>query len=573
MWRAYILIFFLSTSFQLSAQILKVDTLKASFKTRGVLDSLDCHANFFSLPYVPFGLNSFPSETVIMPGNQLIYDQSPTSQRIIFSALPHIGFGYSFGQQGTQLLTANYQQLISSAVLINADIVQNKSTGFQRNSLFNDFNYRALMRISRGKVENISSIEKSTIVNNWSGGLTNDSLLFILPQTLVSVNKVDAFSKTSTTVLMNNFRYNLLKKETTTMGLQVAGAYSTIKRFYHEEGDLALIYPMVNVDSSETADSISLTRMKAKAGFFYENINFKFLSHISLENWQSKTLGRSIDTNELSLDHYLEYKGKKWSFLSKGVYGIYGNFSSLDLQNNVSGRYNLLTLNFNNQFSLSPPTPFLRDYRGNTLDYFLSAITLQQTMKFGAEAIFRKSFFFAQLGGDYIQSKNAYYFNSVNWTNVDNPLIDVYKLKGRTGINFKHLVGVVSYQFTSINEELRYIPQHQASIRFALKTGLFKDGRLKSILGFDAYILSAHKRLVYSPSMGAFDIAALNTQESLPGFYSLGCFANFNVNQFRFFVRMDNISYYWVNKRIPIIEGYYYPLPQFKLGISWDFWN
>ena len=133
--------------------------------------------------------------------------------------------------------------------------------------------------------------------------------------------------------------------------------------------------------------------MKAKAGFFYENKNFKFLSHISLENWQSKTLGRSIDTNELSLDHYLEYKGKKWSFLSKGVYGIYGNFSSLDLQNNVSGRYNLLTLNFNNQFSLSPPTPFLRDYRGNTLDYFLSAITLQQTMKFGAEAIFRKSFF------------------------------------------------------------------------------------------------------------------------------------------------------------------------------------
>jgi len=182
--------------------------------------------------------------------------------------------------------------------------------------------------------------------------------------------------------------------------------------------------------------------------------------------------------------------------------------------------------------------------------------------------------------------------------------ISALKVNLNTNLNSRRFVVQIGYNFTSLPNEILYIPQHRISARLAVKTGLFKEGRLKTILGMDAHYLSAFKRLEYSPVMGTFNmssliqqeilagyyslgafanfsvnqfrlfnISSLIQQEILAGYYSLGAFANFSVNQFRFFVRFDNIPFLWIDKKTEIISRYYYPTTQFKIGITWDFWN
>jgi hypothetical protein len=207
------------------------------------------------------------------------------------------------------------------------------------------------------------------------------------------------------------------------------------------------------------------------------------------------------------------------------------------------------------------------------LDYITNSISLQQHSTIATEIRYLKSIFSFHLGSNYQQLNGVYFFNYVNWSPNLNERIDLIKVFSKVLVNSKRLSGQLSYQFTSMDEVVRYLPQHQTMLRFAIKSGLFKNARLKTMMGIDAFHLSAHKRLVFSPVMGAFDMEALSNSPNLPGFYTIGAFANFNVNQFRFFARIDNISYLWMEKRIEILKGYYYPSTQFKLGITWDFWN
>ena len=573
MLRTLICFLIVSYSCLMSAQTWKIDTLKAEFKTRGSFDSLDFHSKFMAMPFYQFGVVDFPDEKLINPSRPLFFLSKEPTKSLIFTALPHIGFGYTFGQQGTQLLHANYQQSLSKLLLINAEISQNISNGIQRNSVYNDLNYQFSARISTTRFENICRLINIKNNTQWSGGLESDSILSILPQNLIDVKKNDANSSCYNSFLTNNSRFNFTPKNSSKLGPEMILDYFSIRRNYYEEGDIATIYNVVNIDSNNTADTISLKSFRSRLGLFYDSKTVSFSSHLSFENWASKTMGRRLDTIEVSVDYNVVYKLKKWHFTSDGLYGLYGNFSILKLNSEIQYRFKNGNLRWLSTFNKVPPIQFLRDYRGNNLDYNISTISLQQNLNFGLETNYTMSIFNAQLSATYIDAKNNYFYNNTNWSTNSLNDVSIFKLKAKMGINFGSVVSTLSYQFSQMNEEIRYLPQHITSLRLAYKTGLFKEGRLKSIIGLDGNLVSSHKRLIVDPMMGSINFNELSIQQSEAGYYTVGAFANFNVNQFRFFFRMDNITYYWMKKNIAILKGYYYPLPQFKIGITWDFWN
>src|SRR5690606_922381 len=55
-------------------------------------------------------------------------------KKMTFSALPHIGFGYVFGGQGSQFISANYQQAFGMKNLLNVNYDAQRGTGYLRNS-------------------------------------------------------------------------------------------------------------------------------------------------------------------------------------------------------------------------------------------------------------------------------------------------------------------------------------------------------------------------------------------------------------------------------------------------------
>jgi hypothetical protein len=73
--------------------------------------------------------------------------------------------------------------------------------------------------------------------------------------------------------------------------------------------------------------------------------------------------------------------------------------------------------------------------------------------------------------------------------------------------------------------------------------------------------------------MTIFDLENSSFNSISNGFMNLAAFASFEVEAFRLFIRLDNIAYFWQDRQIEIVNGYAFPSAQFKVGITWDFWN
>jgi hypothetical protein len=57
------------------------------------------------------------------------------------------------------------------------------------------------------------------------------------------------------------------------------------------------------------------------------------------------------------------------------------------------------------------------------------------------------------------------------------------------------------------------------------------------------------------------------------GYLDLAVFGGFELNAFKFFVRAENLGYFWNNRMLKVVSGYPIPPLQIRLGITWDFWN
>ncbi|MFM7467221.1 MAG: hypothetical protein ACKO2O_04900, partial [Crocinitomicaceae bacterium] len=289
------------------------------------------------------------------------------------------------------------------------------------------------------KFESITKIEHHEQTANLSDGLSNDSLLSVLPQNLISVNKDNASSINAVTVYSNDLKYNFSRSMEMKTGTELSLNYSNFKRFYYEEGDLSTLYSLITIDSTETADSVYLDKFNAAFGFFYEKGKFNLSSHIGACNWNSQTMGRRLDTTEINVDFELFYSTKNYRFSSQGYYGLYGNFSSFLIDNEFSFVLKSSRIRFYNEFSRLPPSPFIRDFRGNNLDYSLTSISLQQNLKFGIEYAYSRSILWSQFGGEYWQSSNGYFFDSTQWTTQFPGMINALKLKFTGGVNTKRI--------------------------------------------------------------------------------------------------------------------------------------
>ena len=110
MERFFLFIFFSFLScFSFSQEI---DTVNYSYRTGGELDSVDFS---YSFPMSTFsggvldGLNNYLSTNLIYSNLSLLnFVKRPIYSKMKFSALPHLGFSYSFVGNGTQFVHFDY---------------------------------------------------------------------------------------------------------------------------------------------------------------------------------------------------------------------------------------------------------------------------------------------------------------------------------------------------------------------------------------------------------------------------------------------------------------------------------
>jgi hypothetical protein len=567
---------------QLNAQayhpVFETDTLKIGYRIGGKIDSVDYNSGNLSSS-VPGGLYDLKTPIINplfifqFPGGQRFYGLNPF-EKIRFCGLPHLGFSYVFGTNGFQAIRAEYQQAFHHNFLLNIDYNNAKSNGVARSSAFAHHHLSLqLVRLGVHYSFELQGMLETSNVHQY-GGIKNDSLIDHYPLDFLPVTKPNAQSHTKRVRIIQSNYFDFLKDSTRALGL-VTTHELTIKKFSYSESDsingLSSLYPIINYDSSVTADQHQWSQFSNGIGFFTHSKNSKLKAGVNAKFWNFQNLGRYYDTLELNLVGNYQYATKHFYLDNQtdlNLVGAKNEFSNY-FRLNQSGKKYIADFHVNYENKL--PDYYQRYAYGNT--YNANPSTIEKQQRFNAGVSYVRSLGKTTLTGSYsyTDAKNNYFFSVDRWRNDVVKHLNFHQFSLSVNWHYKILSIQPVYQLTLNTKAYELIPQHALLARVFLKKQVFKSRKMEAILGMDASIYSAYQRLGYVSSVSAFDVTTTSVLSS--GYSNLHLFGGFQLDEFRFFVRAENLGYYWMKPQVKVLNGYPIIPLQLKVGITWDFFN
>lgn len=578
--RISILLFFIQQFCHSQVQIgIPIDTLRSSYSTLGKLDTMDFNGIYFSSSFPLKSIHNrfgFPSVDLLDMNSSIYSSIQKKRAALTFSALPHVGFSYLFGSQGSQLLDVNYQQAFKKGFLLNAQIGTDKTDGFFRNTAFSKSSYAFQLARNSKRHSFLLEVLSGKELREWNGGVVSDSQAVNFSPDLLPVKKNDASSLFTNSKICLTNAVSLFSDSSRVFGLEIKQFYENIKRTYLENYSIVNSYDSIYFDSTQTNDVYTLKTFENQVGLFYKTPFLEFSSHAVLRNWSYANFEIKSDTTEFDLNERVQFKNKFLKFTNSSSYNLYGAKNSLSSFSEAISVFSGFKIALYHSFQRRLPLVFQRYYSSNNVFYKLDNFELQthQKLKFAVSKSIGKQVF--SLDYALVSFKQNYFFNTSisEWKrdlDVSSALIQQAKISSEFHFSVFHIYP--SYTFTKMDESINFLPQHTFETRFLIKGGVFKAKKLKGVLGFDFIVLSNYKSLTYNPQMGIYDFKLLSQTAINSGTMNVGVFTGFEVDKFRFFLRWDNLAYLWANRMQTFVIGSPLPSTQIKIGITWDFWN
>lgn len=502
--------------------------------------------------------------------------------RLRYTSLPHLGFAYTFGSQGTQFLHLRYTQSFNYGFKFNLDYDRATGAGFLRNTNFSSDNVR--MRIQRDgqRYSMTASGSFQAYRISHAGGITQDTAslapgveldaLIALGLEFVPVRR-DATSETKMgTAEIQNF-INFTEDSLNHLGLVSKHAFQILNRKYFETagGEAYSDYALFDYDSSRTQDSWNNPSIANGAGVYFLNKTTGFyldgvLQHRYWNSWDVRDLR---DTSEIDLRSELRFQWKGVSLRNSLRFNIVGGFNGWE--NRSAARYakNRLSISASALFSSLPADPIQRFYYGNHYDYSLSTVNRQVWLKIGGKASYTiiDSVFALEAKAVLFSLPSVYTFDGAEWS-LNDTLGTANSIQFGTHLAWRFLHWRPTVVLST--DRNNYLPTLQGYSRLYLKGKLFKAKKLATTLGFDVSYHNRFRTRAYIPSMDAFYWGA---GDSNPGMVNMHFFASMSIQQIRFYLRYENIGYFWNDRSISEALGYPIAGTRIRIGVSWDFFN
>ena len=578
--RISIFLFFIQQFCHSQVQIgIPIDTLRSSYSSLGKLDTMDFNGIYFSSSFPLRSIDNrfgFPSIDLLDMNSSIYSSIQNKKAALTFSALPHVGFSYLFGSQGSQLLGLNYQQAFKKGFLLNAQIGTDKTDGFFRNTAFSKSSYAFQLARKSKQHSFLLEIFRGKELREWNGGVVSDSQAVNFSPDLLPVNKNNASSLFTNSKICLTNSVSLFSDSSRVFGIEIKQFYENIKRTYLENYSIVNSYDSIYFNSTQTNDIYTLKTFENQVGGFYKTPFLEFSSHVVIRNWRYSNFEIKSDTTEFDLNERIQFKNKFLKFTNSASYNLYGAKNALSSFSEVSSVFLGYKITINHSFHRRLPLVFQRYYSSNNVFYKMENFELQthQKLKIAVSKSIGKQVF--SLDYALVSFKQNYFFNTSisEWKrdlDVSSSLIQQAKISSEFHFLVFHIYP--SYTFTKMDESINFLPQHTFETRFLIKGGIFKAKKLKGMLGFDFIILSSYKSLTFNPQMGIFDFKLLSQTAFNSGTMNAGVFTGFEVDKFRFYLRWDNLAYLWANRMQTFIIGSPMPSTQIKIGLTWDFWN
>lgn len=570
-----VIFFFVSVSLyaQNTSLLGSKDTLKSHYFTGGVIDSIDI--SFSSHSTTLSGSSNYSLENT-QPYDLFIQNKGGTRfrtfnpwKKVRFSALPHLGFGYIFGTQATQIVKTNYTHAFKQYNLLNVDYNLNKGSAYLRSNAFENHDVQLQFQ-HIGKVYSLQ-FRGQYMHNKYgqNGGVTTDSLIPISGLIFTPVNKDKASSKYNAgRIEIEHFVDFLTKDSINSLGLFVDNQLFVFNRKYREVSDtLGLIYPTIYFNADSTNDQYQLSSLTNGAGVFYNRNEFFIKAGVTHKWWNFFNIGNRIAQLEMNLNANMRIKVKAVQIENQSSFNFIG--ANGEWFSNTSVGFEMKQFHFKGYANVNHllPDPFQRFYFSNTLIYLSDLANIKKQFNLDVNAQFSYQYKQHQIG---VFAKNAvltnnYWFYDNKWVNDTLQTLNALSvgLFGKTSVKTFHIDLRGSYNASN------WMPNLLIQSRIYVQGRLFKGRKLLAQIGVEASYHTGYKALELIPVM---DIFRLSEQKAAP-MANLHLFGAFEVQRFRFFFRAENFGYFWTDRKQLIAVDYPIPAIQIRVGITWDFFN
>lgn len=570
---AVLLIFTFFTCLSFGQIMYEFDTL--TFDSRmGEIDSIDVSGRDQATTFdgglsilSPFGLSS---EALYRSYRNPVFMQPSVWGTMEFSALPHLGFSYSFGGQGSQYLRAKYNHALSDNMLLELKYDRNVGVGYIRNGSFIHNNVR--LQFQRTGIRYTVQLKADYRSNDisHSAGLFTDTLIEDYGLEFSPVNKENAHSlnKTGSVYLKNYF--NLLSDSAVMLGVATIHKYSIKNRLYSESDTLYGIYSSVYIDSFTTRDQYNVAKIANGAGLYFSSDKFYIDGVLDYAYWDYQNLGIHRDTSEIGIGSNLALNFNSLKMKNSLHFNLIGAFNEFSERFSLGFERNRLSINGFLNIQSTAPVPVQRKYFSNNADYAMSSFKNQNIIRLGGAADFRLLEEKIKVSGfgDFTSVSDLLYFNGNSWIN-DSLLRSFSSFGAAVELEF----GIVNFhpRFVYSFDSDGFLPDYQLYGRLFVKGRLFKAKKLEALVGCDVSYISSYRTKSYVPTMDTYDwySSTMNFDPML----NLHAFITLGIDEFRFYFRFENIGYYWADKTNQIVANYPLPGTRMSLGFTWDFFN
>jgi hypothetical protein len=118
---------------------------------------------------------------------------------------------------------------------------------------------------------------------------------------------------------------------------------------------------------------------------------------------------------------------------------------------------------------------------------------------------------------------------------------------------------------------LNLLPDYHLSARLFLKGKAFKSKKLEYIYGVDLSYISNYRLVGYNYQLEMYTLT--NSMNEFKAMLNLNAFIGIAMNEFRMFLKVNNLGYLWNDKTNQQLIGYPIQKNYIQLGITWDFFN
>lgn len=558
----------------LSAQTIPYDTLNIDSRIHNHLDSVDVSTSLHPMT-MDGGYNNTSVSNVNLNSffqGYLGFHFLPENhwQKMKFSALPHLGFSYTFGGGGAQYIRSEYQQAFSHKHLLNIYYDRNGTNGLMRRSTFSHHNVSLLYNFIDKRFTTHLKANYNQFKVDHPGGLATDSLINDFGLEFSPVQKLDANSvNKSSDIEWDNF-INFLNDSLTGFGIKTGHCFSIKNRVYTENDvNLDSIYAQINIDSVNTRDQFNLASISNGAGLYFKRKEFYIDGQVDYLYWSYQNLARRQDSVEINLASRLFLEFKKLEIINEFKMNIVGGFNTLDNLTQLNVKLKKIKWNSSVLVRNEAPQVFQRQYFANNSNYSWNDFKLRQRVSVRSQiniSLAQDRVNGSVFGSHHIINNN-FFFDGTKWSN-DSLVRNFTELGVAGSLKF----GVFNFhpRFTYFIDPTGFMPETSVGARIFLKGKLFKAKKLEAMIGVDARYLSDFKNNGY---ISRLDTYSYSSNSSFSSEFNLDAYVALGFGQFNFYVKMENIGYFWNDKTNTVFNNYTVGTNQLQIGITWDFFN